>query len=116
MIRVAFYVLVTLLVGITGGYIFSKLKFPGKNKVFLLFLSGMVMPGVLMLLPSYLMMAWWPLAGGNNILGRGGHGLIDDLPVFFICGLVPGVAVFLLKKNLFIFSTQYPNPATIGCA
>src|SRR5438552_10223254 len=38
--RVAFYVAVTLLVGLIGGYIFSKLRFPGKNKIFLLFLSG----------------------------------------------------------------------------
>src|SRR5258708_8800018 len=103
MIRVAFYVLVTLLVGITGGYIFSKLRFPGKNKVFLLFLSGMVMPGVLMLLPSYLMMAWWPLAGGNNILGRGGPGLIDDWPVLFIFGPLPRFPLFLLPTNLFTF-------------
>src|SRR5258708_37607121 len=109
MIRVAFYVLVTLLVGITGGYIFSKLKFPGKNKVVLLFLTGMVMPGVLMLLPSYLMMAWWPLAGGNNILGRGGHGLIDDWPVLFIGGWVPVFAIFLLKQSFDMLPTEYED-------
>ena len=37
LIRVAFYIAITLTVGLIGGYIFSKLRFPGKNKVFLLF-------------------------------------------------------------------------------
>ena len=55
--RCIFYIGITLLVGLIGGYIFSKLQFPGKNKVFLLFLSGMVMPGILMLVPAYLLMA-----------------------------------------------------------
>src|SRR3970282_2159467 len=71
LIRVAFYITITLIVGLIGGYIFSKLHFPGKNRVFLLFLAGMVMPGILMLVPMYLMMAWFPLMGGNNILGQG---------------------------------------------
>jgi ABC-type glycerol-3-phosphate transport system permease component len=35
LVRVGFYLVVTLVVGIIGGYIFSKLRFPGKNKVFL---------------------------------------------------------------------------------
>ena len=96
LIRVGFYTLVTLGVGLIGGYIFSKLEFPGKNKVFLLFLSGMVMPGVLMLVPSYLMMAWWPNTGGNNWLGQGGHGLIEDWRVLFIMGWVPVFAIFMV--------------------
>jgi multiple sugar transport system permease protein len=53
LIRVSWYIFTTLVVGVIGGYIFSKLRFPGRNKVFLLFLSGMVMPGILMLIPSY---------------------------------------------------------------
>ena len=55
LIRVGFYMGVTLLVGLIGAYILSKMSFPGKNKVFLIFLSGMVMPGILMLVPMYLM-------------------------------------------------------------
>jgi multiple sugar transport system permease protein len=116
LIRVAWNILVTLGVGLIGGYIFSKMRFPGKNKVFLLFLSGMVMPGVLMLVPSYLMMAWWPLAGGNNILGQGGHGFINSWPVLFIGGWVPVFAIFLLKQAFDMLPREYEDAAKMDGA
>jgi multiple sugar transport system permease protein len=116
LVRVSFYVIVTLLVGLIGGYIFSKLQFPGKNKIFLLFLSGMVMPGILMLVPSYLMMAWWPLAGGNDIFGQGGQGWIGQWQVLFIGGWVPPFAIFLLKQSFDMLPTEYEDAAKIDGA
>jgi multiple sugar transport system permease protein len=114
--RCAFYITVTVLVGLIGGYIFSKMHFPGKNKVFLLFLSGMVMPGILMLVPMYLLMAWFPLAGGNNILGQGGHGFIGEWPVLFVYGWVPPFAIFLLKQSYDMLPTEYEDAAKIDGA
>jgi len=116
LMRVMFYITVTLLVGLIGGYIFSKLRFPGKNRVFLLFLSGMVMPGILMLVPQYLLMAWFPLAGGNNILGQGGHGFIGEWPVLFIYGWVPVFAIFLLKQSFDMLPTEYEDAAKMDGA
>ena len=116
LIRVGFYMVITLLVGLIGGYIFSKLRFPGKNRVFLLFLSGMVMPGILMLVPMYLMMAWFPLAGGNNILGQGGHGFIGNWPVLFIYGWVPPFAIFLFKQSFDMLPTEYEDAAKMDGA
>lgn len=116
LIRSVFYISVTVLVGLLGGYIFSKLRFPGKNKVFLLLLSGMVMPGILMLVPQYLQMAWWPLVGGNNILGQGGHGFIGQWPVLFIYGWVPVFAIFLLKQSYDMIPTEYEDAAKIDGA
>ena len=116
LIRVAFYITITLMVGLIGGYIFSKLHFPGKNRVFLLFLAGMVMPGILMLVPMYLMMAWFPLMGGNNILGQGGHGFIGEWPVLFIYGWVPPFAIFLLKQSFDMLPTEYEDAAKMDGA
>ena len=114
--RCAFYISVTLLVGLIGGYIFSKLRFPGKNKVFLLFLSGMVMPGIVMIVPMYLLMAWFPLLGGNNILGQGGHGLIGQWPVLFVYGWVPPFAIFLFKQSFDMLPTEYQDAAKMDGA
>jgi multiple sugar transport system permease protein len=116
LIRVSFYIVVTLVVGVIGGYIFSKLRFPGRNKVFLLFLSGMVMPGILMLIPTYLMMAWWPNSGGNNWLGQGGHGLIESWQVLFILGWVPPFAIFILKQSFDMLPTEYEDAAKMDGA
>jgi multiple sugar transport system permease protein len=114
--RCAFYVGLALLVGLLGGYIFSKLRFPGRDKIFLLFLSGMVMPQILMVLPNFVMMAWFPLAGGNNILGQGGHGLIGDWRVQFVFGWVPPFAIFLLKQAFDMLPSEYQDAARLDGA
>jgi multiple sugar transport system permease protein len=116
LVIVAFRIAVTLVVGLTCGYIFSKMRFPGKNKVFLLFLSGMIMPGILMLVPTYLMMAWWPFAGGNNWLGQGGHGFVGDWKVLFILGWVPVGAIFLFKQSYDMLPTEYEDAAKMDGA
>jgi multiple sugar transport system permease protein len=116
LLRAGFYILVTLMVGLIGGYIFSKMNFPGKNRVFLLFLSGMVMPAILMLVPTYLMTAWWPNTGGNNWLGQGGHGLIGDWRVLFFLGWVPPFAIFILKQSFDMLPTEYQDAAVMDGA
>lgn len=116
LIRVTFYLVVNLLVGIIAGYAFSKMRFPGRNHLFLLFLSGMVMPNILMMVPMFLMAAWFPLAGGNNILGHGGHGFIYSWQVLFIYGWVPPFAIFLLKQSFDMLPIEYQDAAKMDGA
>ena len=116
MARCAFYVGLALAVGLMGGYIFSKLRFPGCDKVFLLFLSGMVMPQILMIVPNFLMMAWFPLAGGNDILGQGGQGLIRDWRVLFVFGWVSPFAIFLMKQAFDMLPNDYQDAARLDGA
>jgi multiple sugar transport system permease protein len=114
--RCAFYVGLALLVGLMGGYIFSKLRFAGRDKVFLLFLSGMIMPAILMIVPNFIMMAWFPLVGGNNILGQGGHGLLGDGRVLFVFGWVPPFAIFLMKQAFDMLPNDYQDAARLDGA
>ena len=114
--RCAFYVAFSVLVGVLGGYVFSKLRFPGRNKLFLLFLSGMVMPAVVMILPMFLMMSRFPNMGGNNLFGQGGHGLIGELPILFVFGWVPPFAIFLLKQSFDMVPNDYEDAAKIDGA
>jgi ABC-type glycerol-3-phosphate transport system permease component len=41
-----------------GGYAFSKFQFPGKNKLFGLMLATMMIPGILGIIPSFMLMKW----------------------------------------------------------
>ena len=116
LIRVAFYLTLTMVVGMIGGYIFSKMRFPGKNLAFLLLLSGMVMPGILMIVPMYLLAAWVPFAGGNNAWGQGGHGFIGEWPVLFMYGWVPPFAIFLLKQSFDMLPKEYEDAAKMDGA
>lgn len=105
-----------LLVGVIGGYIFSKLRFPGRDKLFLLFLSGMVMPAVLMIVPDYVMRAHFPLLGGNNIWGLGGHGLIGDWRVLFVFGWAPPFAIFFMKQTFDMLPDEWQDAAKLDGA
>ncbi len=116
LLRAGFYLVLTLGVGVIAGYIFSKMRFPGRDTVFLLLLSGMVMPAILMIVPQFIFMARFPLAGGNNWLGQGGHGFINDWPVLFINGWVPPFAIFLFKQNFDMLPNDYEDAAKIDGA
>ncbi len=116
LLRTAFYVGVTLLVGVVAGYIFSKLRFPGRERLFLLLLSGMVMPAILMIVPQYVLAARWPLAGGNDLWGQGGHGFAGEWPVLFMYGWVPPFAIFLMKQNFDMLPNDYEDAARIDGA
>jgi multiple sugar transport system permease protein len=114
--RCAFYVTLALITGIMGGYIFSKLRFPGRSKLFLLVLSGMVMPAIVMILPMFIMVARVPFAGGNDQWGGGGYGLINQWPVLFIFGWVPPFAILLLKQSFDMLPTEYEDAAKLDGA
>ena len=116
LLRVGFYTTLTLLVGVLGGYTFSKLRFPGKRLMFFILLSGLVMPAVLMTLPQYILVARFPFAGGNDWLGQGGHGFIGEWPVLFIYGWVPPFAIFLLKQTFDMLPSDYEDAARVDGA
>ena len=52
-----------------GGYVFGRLKFGGKNALFVLILSLMMIPAILTLIPAFLWYKEFPFVGGNNWLG-----------------------------------------------
>jgi multiple sugar transport system permease protein len=115
-LRAVWYVLWSVVIGLLGGYVFARLKFPFKNALFLLFLSGLMVPGVLTLLPVYIMLARWPLVGGNDIFGQGGHGFINQMPALFMLGLVNVVSIFLIKQNYEMIPSEYEEAAIVDGA
>lgn len=116
LLRIVFYVIANLATGIMAGYIFSKLRFPGRNKLFLLFLSGLLMPSILMILPNFILMVRFPLAGGNNIIGQGGHGFFNEWPALILYGWVSPFAIFLLKQSFDMLPTEYEEAAKMDGA
>jgi multiple sugar transport system permease protein len=70
--------LVQLFFNSLAAYSFAKRKFPGRDALFLLMLGTLMIPGQLFLIPNYLILLRSPLFGGNNLLGMGGHGMLDS--------------------------------------
>lgn len=67
-----------------GGYVFGRIEFGGKRVLFLLLLSLMMVPGLLTLVPAFQWYKGFPFVGGNDWLGRHGHGFLDTRWVLII--------------------------------
>lgn len=68
-----------LLISSMAAYAFAKRRFPGRDLLFIIMLSTMMIPGQLFLIPNYIILQHVPLFGGNDLAGLGGHGWLDSL-------------------------------------
>ena len=81
-----------------AGYAFARLAFPGRNLLFVLVLATMMIPFQMLLIPLFIILRYWPLAGGNNLLGVGGQGLIDSLVGLTLPNLISAFGIFLMRQ------------------
>ena len=102
-IRTAWYIVWAVLVSFVAGYVFARLRFRGKNILFLTLLMTTMIPPVVTMAPTYLMMARFPLVGGNDFFGRGGSGFLDTYPVLFVLNLVNILGIFLVRMSMQTF-------------
>ena len=84
--------------GALGGYALAKLRFRGRAAVFAVFLSSLMIPGIITMIPSFLILRSIPFAGGNDVFGQGGLGLINTYWAVIIPGAAGAFAVFFMKQ------------------
>lgn len=89
-----------LLTSLLAGYVFARLRFKGKDQLFLILLGTQMIPGTIALIPTYLEFARWPFAGGNDIF-TGGTGILNTWWVYFIGGPSLNImGAFLVKQSI----------------
>jgi multiple sugar transport system permease protein len=91
-------VAVNCVVAPLAGYAFARLPFPGSRMLFLVIIATTAIPVSVTLIPLFLMTKSFPLAGGNDLFGHGGNGLLDTLPAVTIPHLVGAMNVFLSRQ------------------
>jgi len=101
---------------VAAGYAFARLKFRGSDIVFYVLLATAAIPVAVTLIPLFLMVANFPLAGGNDLLGRGGSGLIDTLGGIAIPYLVGTMSIFLVRQFYKGMSSELAEAARIDGA
>lgn len=74
-----------------AGYAFARLNFPGKNIIFILILSVLMVPGQIFLVPQYMI-----------ILKLG---LLDTIPALFLPNLFSAFGTFMMRQ----FFTSIPK-------
>ena len=90
--------LLTLIICAMAAYPLAKLHFRGREGIFWLIIGSQMIPGIVTLIPTFLVVKNMPLAGGNNILGSGGHGWLNSYEGLIIPGISGAFGVFLLRQ------------------
>jgi len=83
-----------------AAYTFAKRKFPGRDIMFLILLGTIMIPGQVLLIPSYIILQHIPLFGGNDIFGQGGHGWLDSYWGLIAPGAVSTWGIFWLRQYI----------------
>jgi multiple sugar transport system permease protein len=100
-----------------GGYTFARLRFPGRDKLFMIILAVMMVPGAVTLVPLFYVLVRWPLVGGNNILGQGGRGFYDTWWGLVLPGLFGPGTIFLMRQFFKTLPRELEDAARIdGCS
>lgn len=106
-------VAISLIINSLAGYAFARLQFKGRDTLFLLALVGMMIPQQVTMLPNFVAMRYFPLAGGNNILGQGGTGLINTYAGIIAPYIAGAFGVFLFRQFFLNFPRSLDDAAKI---
>lgn len=93
---------------VAAGYGFAMLPFRGSTALFYTLIATTAIPISVTLIPLFLMARGFPLAGGNDILGQGGTGLLDSLAGIVLPFIVLPLNIFLARQY---FSSSSPDLA-----
>ncbi len=101
--------------GVTSlaGYAFARLQWRLREVCFLIVLSVMMLPGLIALIPTFLIVKSIPLAGGNNWLGQHGTGWLDSYPGLIFPFVGSGFFVFLLRQFFLTLPKELEDAARI---
>jgi len=116
LVRIAWYTLIPGTVAVLAGYVFARLRFRGRDTAFMYLLSSMMIPGIVFLIPTFVIMARWPGAGGNDWSGQGGRGFLDSWPALLIPGLVNVYYVFMLRQTYYSIPLDFEEAARVDGA
>ena len=87
-----------LFFGSLAGYAFAKIRFKGKDMIFRIMVASIMVPGVVTMIPLFLILKNFPLVGGNNILGTGGFGFLNTIWGVVLPGGIGVFAIFFMRQ------------------
>ena len=115
-IRTAWYIVIPGTLAVLIGYTVAKMRFRGRDTVFVYILSSLVLPGIVFNIATFVMMVRFPLAGGNNIMGQGGTGFLNQWPALLLPGLVNAYFIFLFRQTFATIPADFEEAARVDGA
>ncbi|OWV82425.1 ABC transporter permease [Rhizobium sp. R634] len=87
-----------VLLSCAAGYALAMLPIRGRGLMMLLLIALLVVPPEVSIVPLFVMVSHFPLAGGNDLFGLGGQGLLNTLPGIMVPHIVSALAIFLMRQ------------------
>lgn len=109
-------VVLSLILNSIAGYAFARLNFRGSRILFFFLLIGFMVPGQVTLMPTFLLMAKFPLMGGNDLFGQGGTGLVNTYAGIILPLISGSYGVFFCKQYFENFPKALDDAAEIDGA
>lgn len=99
-----------------AAYAFSRLRFWGRDFLFMAVLATTMIPNEITLIPNFVTIRRFPLVGGNDLWGVGGSGFYDTYAGILLPGLVGAFNIFLLRQAFMTVPNEFWEAAQIdGC-
>ncbi len=108
--------LVSLVLNSLGGYALAKLHFPGRKLMFIIILGTIMIPPQVTMIPLFIMLRHFPLAGGNNLIGAGGTGLIDTYAALVLPNLASTFGVYMMREFFRMLPSELIDAARVDGA
>lgn len=87
-----------LLTSAMAGYALAKYHFTGRDFLFRSILGAQMFPFFLFLIPVFFILRYFPLFGGNDLLGQGGSGLLNTYTAIVLPFAVTWYGIFLMRQ------------------
>jgi len=95
--------LLELLTSSLAGYAFARLRFPGRDKLFLLYLGTLMIPGQVTIIPNFLLISWL--------------GWVDTYMALILPAAFSAFGTFLLRQFFMSIPAELEHAARIdGCS
>jgi multiple sugar transport system permease protein len=98
----AFGALLTVLIDVPAGYVFARMRFPGRNLLFAIVVASLIVPGEILLVPNYIRI--WRL------------GWLNDYKALIIPPLASAFGVFLMRQFMLGIPRELEDAAKLDGA
>lgn len=99
-----------------AGYAFAKMRFPGRTVIFAGVIALLMVPAQSQIVPVFIVLQHIPLAGGNNLLGMGGSGLLNTYAGLIMPSVATPLGIFLMRQFFAGVPDEYLEAARLDGA
>jgi multiple sugar transport system permease protein len=99
-----------------AGYALAKFRFRGRELVLRCVLGAQMFPFFLFLIPMFFILRFWPLAGGNNLAGEGGTGLLNSYAALILPFAVSWYGIFMMRQFMVSIPDELLDAARVDGA